>query len=70
MLREPSVRVVAYQECWTSWEVVLGCQNGPAPTKMLIKIESAQAFCVSIFGGVGTFAISRLSVSTLKPLLE
>jgi hypothetical protein len=47
-----------------------GAQNGPAPTKMLIKIESAQAFCVSIFGGVGTFAISRLSVSTLKPLLE
>ena len=32
----------------TSWEVVYG----PAPTKMLIRLEGAQAFCVSIFGGV------------------
>ena len=46
VLREPSVTVVAYQE--RVGEVVYG----PAPTKMLIHLEGAQAFCVSIFGGV------------------
>jgi len=30
----------------TSWEVA------SAPTKMLIHLEGADAFCVSIFGGV------------------
>ena len=47
VLREPSVRVVAYQKWWTSWEVVYG----PAPTNMLIRLEGAE-FCVSIFGGI------------------
>ena len=30
----------------------LGGLYGPAPTNMLIHLEGAQAFCVSIFGGV------------------
>ena len=34
--------------------------------KMRIGLEGAHGFYVSIFGGVSTFAISRLSVLTLK----
>jgi hypothetical protein len=61
VLREPSVRVVAYQECCASWKVVFqgGAQNGPAPTKMIIHLEGAHAFCVSIFAELSTFLRSR-----------
>ena len=54
--------------------------NAPEPNTNMAQVslrgseraalQFADCVCVSIFGGVGTFAISRLSVSTLKPLLE
>jgi hypothetical protein len=36
-----------------------GAQNGPAPTKMIIHLEGAHAFCVSIFAELSTFLRSR-----------